>query len=397
MKKAVSAESLLKLIPEELLEQLSAETLVDYQVKKLKGCVLFKLLLYSILKTDKISQRVIEHFFNSRQFQFLAGFEVKKSTKHTSLSDRLASIEVSFFEQLHNYVVNELRAKYKVEVPNAQKIVRFDSTTVSCSAKLLSIGMKNDPLKGTSPRANGLSQIKFSIGFDGILTKGIKCYTQQNYLNENLALSELIMGEPNFEGQIAVFDRGVQGRKTLAMFDEAGIDFVTRLGDKPKYEVVESYRVDDVFTDTLEIKGDMDVYLFTNNTKVKTLFRLIETIHLESQKPMFFLTNLQELTAAEITEVYKKRWEIEVFFKFLKQEMSFSHLLSRTENGIKVMLYMTMIAAMLVLIYRKTNEMKGYKLAKLQFVNELEFSLIKEIVTLCGGDPARLDEYPRRL
>ena len=173
MKKLVSAESLLKLIPEELLEQLSAETLVDYQVKKLKGCVLFKLLLYSILKTDKISQRVIEHFFNSRQFQFLAGFEVKKSTKHTSLSDRLASIEVSFFEQLHNYVVNELRAKYQVEVPNAQKIVRFDSTTVSCSAKLLSIGMKNDPLRGTSPRANGLSQIKFSIGFDGILTKGI--------------------------------------------------------------------------------------------------------------------------------------------------------------------------------------------------------------------------------
>lgn len=102
MKKTVSAESLLKLIPEELLEQLSAETLVDYQVKKLKGCILFKLLLYSILKTEKISQRVIEHFFNSRQFQFLAGFEVKKSTKHTSLSDRLASIEVSFFEQLHN-------------------------------------------------------------------------------------------------------------------------------------------------------------------------------------------------------------------------------------------------------------------------------------------------------
>jgi len=56
-----------------------------------------------------------------------------------------------------------------------------------------------------------------------------------------------------------------------------------------------------------------------------------------------------------------------------------------------------MIAAMLVLIYRKTNEMKGYKLAKLQFVNELEFSLIKEIVLLCSGDPARLDEYPKRL
>ena len=77
--------------------------------------------------------------------------------------------------------------------------------------------------------------------------------------------------------------------------------------------------------------------------------------------------------------------------------MSFSHLLSRTENGIKVMLYMTMIAAMLVLIYRKANAIDGYKIAKLQFVNELEFELIKEIVRLCGGDPAKLDVYPKRL
>ena len=397
MKRTVSAESLLKLIPDELLDQFAAETMVDYQVKKLKGCVLFKLLLYSILKTDKISQRVIEQFFNSRQFQFLAGFAAPKSTKHTSISDRLACIEVSFFERLHDYVVKELGAKYQIDVPNAQKIVRFDSTTVSCSARLLTIGMKNDPARGTSPRANGLSQIKFSLGFDGILTNGIKCYTEQSYLNENLALSELIMEEPNLEGQIVVFDRGIHGRKTLAMFDEAGIDFVTRLGDKPKYEVVESYIVDDVLTDTLEIKGDMDVFLFTQNAKVKTLFRLVETVHLESKKPMFFLTNIQELSASEVTEIYKKRWEIEVFFKFLKQEMSFSHLLSRTENGIKVMLYMTMIAAMLILIYRKINAIEGYKIAKLQFVNELEFSLIKEMVLLCGGDPAKLNEYPKRL
>ena len=398
MKQKVSAESLIKLIPDELLEQLSAQTKVDYQVKKLKGSVIFKLLLYSILKTERISQRVIERFFNSRQFQFLADFDREQSTKHTSISDRLANIEVSFFERLHAYVVNELGSKYHIEeTDRAHRIVRFDSTTVSCSAKLLSIGMKNDPARGSSPRANGLSQIKFSIGFDGILSSGVRCYTQQNYLNENLALSELILEQTDLDGQIAVFDRGIQGRKTLALFDELGIDFVTRLSDKPKYEVVESYRVDETFSGKLEIKADLDVHLFTQNSKVKTVFRLIEAIHLETQKPLFFLTNIQELSPAQVTEVYKKRWDIEVFFRFLKQEMSFSHLLSRTENGIKVMLYMTMIAAMLVLIYRKTNAMKGYKIVKLQFVNELEFSLIKDIVVLCGGDPAKLDDYPKRI
>lgn len=396
MKQKVSAENLIKLIPDELLAQLAAETEVDYQVKKLKGSVLFKLLLYSILKTERMSQRVIERFFNSRQFQFLAGFDTKERTRHTSISDRLANIEVSFFERLHSYVVEELGSKWRIETPKALRIVRFDSTTVSCSAKLMSIGMRNHPNE-SAWRSNNLSQIKFSIGFDGILTSGIKCYTEQNYLNENLALSELILEQTDVEGQIVVFDRGVQGRKTLASFDEKGIDFVTRLGDNPKYEVVETYDIDDKFTDKLEIKGDLDVYLFTQNSKLKKVFRLIEAISLDTQKPLYFLTNIQDLTPIEVTEVYKKRWDIEVFFRFLKQEMSFSNLLSRTENGIKVMLYMTMIAAMLILVYRKMNNLKGYKIVKLEFVTDLEFSLIKEIVELCGGDPAKLDQYPKRL
>ncbi len=104
-------------------------------------------------------------------------------------------------------------------------------------------------------------------------------------------------------------------------------------------------------------------------------------------KEICFITNLMDEDAYVIAEWYKQRWEIEVFFKFIKQHLHASHLVSRTENGMKVMIYMTMITAVLLLAYKKINRMKGYKIMKLKFETELETDIIRTIVILCGGDP----------
>jgi IS4 transposase len=101
---------------------------------------------------------------------------------------------------------------------------------------------------------------------------------------------------------------------------------------------------------------------------------------------MAFITNNFDLTAKEITDIYKKRWDIEVFFRFIKQELNVSHLVSLNENGIKVMLYMTLIAAMLILVYKHANSL-SYKTAKRRFKMEVRNLLIREIVILSGGNP----------
>ena len=72
---------------------------------------------------------------------------------------------------------------------------------------------------------------------------------------------------------------------------------------------------------------------------------------------------------------------IEVFFKFLKQNLSFSHFISTSENGIKVVLYMTLITAMLVLIYKRENEM-GYTIGKFSFFMEMQDWVVKLMATL---------------
>jgi IS4 transposase len=63
-----------------------------------------------------------------------------------------------------------------------------------------------------------------------------------------------------------------------------------------------------------------------------------------------------EEDAYVIASIYKQRWEIEVFFKFIKQHLNVTHLVSREKNGIEVMLYMTMIAAILILAFKKLNK-----------------------------------------
>jgi IS4 transposase len=48
----------------------------------------------------------------------------------------------------------------------------------------------------------------------------------------------------------------------------------------------------------------------------------IKAIQKQSQEPLFFITNKMDLTAVEISQIYKSRWEIETFFKFIKQELN---------------------------------------------------------------------------
>ncbi|OJY81012.1 MAG: hypothetical protein BGP14_07220 [Sphingobacteriales bacterium 44-15] len=69
----MTAKEIIGLIPEGIFEELSAETKVDAQVKKLSGEVIFKLILFSMLNTSKPSLRVIETFLQSAQFKSFTG------------------------------------------------------------------------------------------------------------------------------------------------------------------------------------------------------------------------------------------------------------------------------------------------------------------------------------
>lgn len=92
----MKVEQLLKLIPAKKLEFLSSETLVDFQVKKLKGITVFKLILFSMLHSNKLSLRVMESFFISAHFKKIANID-NLQTKYNSIRDRISTINSVFF------------------------------------------------------------------------------------------------------------------------------------------------------------------------------------------------------------------------------------------------------------------------------------------------------------
>ena len=113
--------------------------------------------------------------------------------------------------------------------------------------------------------------------------------------------------------------------------------FVSRINPGTKQELhIASKIKKPISTKTLNISSDKWVYLFTQ-AKRRSIYpvRLIEAKTKADGTSMVFITNIAAIDPAEITEIYKSRWDIEVFFKFIKQHLSFSHLMNRTETELR--------------------------------------------------------------
>ena len=145
--------------------------------------------------------------------------------------------------------------------------------------------------------------------------------------------------------------------------------------------------------DELHLLSDQRVYLYRDGKKrLEQPFRLIRATSKTRGQQLLFLTNLVDVSAYMIAYIYRQRWQIETFFRFMKQEMNLTHFVSHNANAIQVVLYCTLIAAMLVLVYRKRNQISSYRRAKIQFFKELQASVILDVLDLPDG-PALLKTY----
>jgi len=301
------------------------------------------------------------------------------TSKYNSIRDRICSIDSSYFERLHQAIFKI----YNKELQQEHSLSKSDSTYVSIAAKLISIGM----LSGR--KSDGKKQIKYSINLKGSLPSSVKVFTEQSFISEDNALSALIEQTDCITEHIVVFDRGLQLRKSYDKFTHDHKLFVTRAHPNAKVKIVEERVITPLPADSsITIKSDVVGYLYDAKSNPTTcMYRIIRGIIHSSGEEIVFVSNLLDKEAYFIAQLYKQRWEIDVFFKYIKQHLNVSHLVSRQENGIKVMIYMTMILASLIIVYKKKNNIKGFKIAKLKFSIELENEIIQSIVLLWGANP----------
>lgn len=375
-------KDIIEYISDEELEFLSVETKVNHQVKKLDGALVFKLILFSLLEHDKPSLRVMEQIFNSGAFKFHSNTK-HLTTKYNSLSDRLSAINSDYFERIFHLLFE----KFNGALGEQKSLQKYDSTMIAISSKLVDWGLRVG--SKTNKR-----QLKVTIGLHGSLPCDFKIFTENKYNCEDLTIPEVILNYRNKNSSIVTFDRGVQKRKTFVDLNDNHLLFVTRINTNATHHVIKALKIaeENKETETLRIIEDLEINFNDreNRKKFDTPFRLIKTENKETSEKLYFVTNNFELETKEIVELYKQRWEIEVFFRFIKQQLNFSQLVNRNLNGIKVMIYMTLILASMIIIYKRKNNLKGYKIVKMKIANELQNELIKEIVSMTGGDLSKI-------
>ena len=337
---------------------------------------MFKLLLFTMLRSDRISTHIMEHLYNSAFFKALSG-KGDHQTRHSSIADRLSSMPSEYFEQLFHWVV-ERYAKELGTNKLFKKIKRFDSTMVPISSALVDWGMRvgRPPKKGAQQ-----VQLKFTMQMHASLPASVKSFFDQHHLSEETALKEAILSDNLGQEDIVVFDRGLKSREAFQLFDLNKISFVTRGAPNTKYEVVEIHRnIKGRKADGLRFLQDVKVHLYTDGGQImEHPFRLIEAEILETGEHIIFLTNIWDLSAMQIAQIYKHRWDIEVFFRFIKQELGIKHLINRTENGVQIQIYAALIAAVLLLVFKISNNIPGYHIAKMLFLDDLLILLVNEL------------------
>lgn len=375
---------------------MSEATKVDYCAKVLSGKLVFYLLLYGHLCVDRLSQRGLADAFASPMFKLIFDTKGKKEISHSSISERFSVIELSFFERAYECIYQRLSSLYTRHEIDKMFLQRVDSTLVSEVGNKLCQGMTcgNEQKKK--------KMIKYTINFDGMFASFCSVHSQEKYANESLALPENVLNhfkKEKHHSSVYLFDRGLSSGEKLNQFsEESGLFFVGRLLENRKLVIVKKRDCQAVDFKFGELLQDDLVHIYGSKEWITSkgnltrqhvlqpeIFRVIRFKSGETGKEILLISNMFEVSAEKIAELYKRRWDIETFFRFLKQELNFSHFLSLNENGIQVVLYMTLITAMLVMIYKKENQI-GYKTAVRRMGIELESLILAVVVIQSGGD-----------
>lgn len=151
------------------------------------------------------------------------------------------------------------------------------------------------------------------------------------------------------KGSIVVFDRGYNDYDWFAQLENKGIFFVTRLKSNADYTVVRRRPVN-------KGHGVTSDQLIRLKKRPDLLLRRIGYKDPETNKHYIFLTNHFDLDAKTIADIYKERWEIETFFRWIKQNLKIKTFVGRSENAVLTQIYVALILYLLLALLKFSSK-----------------------------------------
>ncbi len=163
-------------------------------------------------------------------------------------------------------------------------------------------------------------------------------------------------------GTIVVFDRGYTDYDWFASLDADGVFFVTRMKDNADYGVVERRPVPEHGA----VRRDEIIFLYkaARGGNLDLFLRRIEVWDEEQKRVLVFLTNHRGFAASTIAAIYRQRWQIELFFKALKQNLCIKTFVGTSPNALHIQIW-TALIALLLLRYLQLRARFGWSLSNL--------------------------------
>ena len=159
-----------------------------------------------------------------------------------------------------------------------------------------------------------------------------------------------------------VDDRGYNDYGLFGRWTAQGVYFVTRMKDNALYEVVGEKDVPQnshvLKDEMIELRGTKAI------EKCPYPLRRIEVYDPETEEVLVFLTNNLKLGATTIAAIYKERWQIEIFFKALKQNLKIKTFVGTSANAVKIQIW-TALIAMLILRFLQLRSQFNWSLSNL--------------------------------
>ena len=328
-----------QLVPRQIFQRLVKKYNGDYRVRDFTCTNQLKYMLFGqLMPCDSLRDICL---CLSQNREILYGLGITASVNESSLSRANDSRDYHIYEGLGQALIKIVRPMYSKQhidyiFPQDHDLFALDSTTISCSLSLMSWALGKYS-KG-AVKMHTLIDLRGSIPAFILISDG--------RTHDSNVLDEIDI----VPRAIYTMDKAYVDFEALARFDKEGAFFITRAKTNMKYEIVSS---NFNFDSATGIVGDHIIRL--TGYKSKKVYpkelRLVESLDPESGEVIQFLTNIidqLELNGLEIANIYRHRWDIESFFKLIKQNLTVKHLLGCSENAVKTHLWIAIIAYLLL-------------------------------------------------
>ncbi|NDV80322.1 IS4 family transposase, partial [Dysgonomonas sp. 511] len=289
------------------------------------------------------------------------GFGKSVTRSNLSKANEVRSIDV--FERFSLRLVDYIKSNNTqfVDLETDDKVYAFDSSIITLCINTFWWAKQR---KGTGGiKLHTLYDIKNQIPTFNVIT---------DQLTSDCTLMDIIPYEPN---AFYLFDKAYISTPQLYAINLIGAFFVVRKKQNMKYNVLIDKNYNNIQTG---IMADQ-IIKFTSRIAQKGYPGKLRSVvyYSKEQKTTFsFLTNNLDITAEQVATLYKYRWNIEIFFKWIKQHLRIKEFYGTSENAVKIQIFSAIITYCLVVIMKHELKIKG---STYEILRVLSLSLFEKI------------------